>query len=155
AIMIDIARGKVAKLRPPLPRRIDFAVGDAIDLNFADEKFDVVTVAFGVRNYSNIMRGLDEMYRVLKPGGEAGILEFFPGGGTPGIIRFYIHKVLPIIGNTLSGSKAYNYLLNTSDSFYTPDEFEKLLAEIGFVEIIRERMTFGIAHIFRARKGLS
>lgn len=153
ALMIDIARGKVARLHPPLPRRIDFLVGDAIDLHFPDEKFDVVTVAFGVRNYADTKRGLEEMHRVLKPGGQASVLEFFPGGGTPEIVRWYTHRILPVIGNVVSHSKAYNYLLDTSDSFHTPDQFCKLLSESGFSDIIRERMTFGIAHIVRARKG--
>ena len=153
APMVDKARGKVARLGPPFPRTIDFAMGDALDMQFPDDKFDVVTVGFGVRNFTDLKSGLEEIYRVLKPGGQMSVLEFFPDGIGGHFVRWYLDHVVPLIGNLVSGTKAYTYLRRSSDDFFTTQEFESMLKSLGFVDISWERLTHGIAHIVRARKG--
>ena len=152
ALMLDKARGKVALLGAPYPRRVDFLMGDALDTQFPDEKFDVVSVGFGVRNLADTRAGLREIHRVLKVGGQADILEFFSGGILSRPVKCCLDSLVPWIGNIISRSRAYTYLRHTSDEFYTVREFEELLKEMGFGDITWERMTFGIAHIVRARK---
>jgi demethylmenaquinone methyltransferase/2-methoxy-6-polyprenyl-1,4-benzoquinol methylase len=152
AYMVDLARDKLIKLGTGYQTRIDFLMGDATDLNFRDDKFDVISVGFGVRNFSDTIAGLEEMYRVLKPGGQANILEFFSGGINTGFVKWYTSSVVPAIGNIVSRSGAYTYLSKTSSEFYTIDEFRKVLEEIGFRDMEFERMTFGISYIVRCRK---
>jgi len=152
APMIDIARGKVARLGYPYPRRVDFLMGDATDLQFSDDKFDVASVAFGVRNYADAEAGLTEIYRVLKPSGQMNIIEFFSDGITFPPVRWYLDSVVPLLGNLISATRAYSYLRRSSRDFYTRGEFEYLLTAIGFSDITWERMTFGISYIVRARK---
>jgi len=152
ALMIDRARDKVAGLGPPYPPRVDFLMGDALDLEFPDDKFDIASCAFGVRNFADTVQGLKEMHRVLKVGGQANILEFFSGGVRSRMVRWYVDRLAPFIGNLISGSRAYTYLSVTSTEFYRPQQFEELLSDVGFGEITWERLTFGIAHIVRARK---
>jgi demethylmenaquinone methyltransferase/2-methoxy-6-polyprenyl-1,4-benzoquinol methylase len=152
APMIDIARGKVARLGAPYPRRIDFLMGDATDLQFQDDKFDVASVAYGVRNYADAEAGLAEIYRVLKPSGQLNMIEFFSDGITFAPIRWYLDSVVPLLGNIISATRAYSYLRRSSRNFYTRGQFEKLLTSIGFVDILWERMTLGISYIVRARK---
>ena len=153
APMVNKARDKIAKLGAPYPRRVDFLMGDATDLQFADDKFDVATVAFGVRNLTHTWLGLAEMNRVLKPGGQANILEFFPDGIAGGFVRWYLNHVMPLVGNIVSHTRAYTYLRRSSEEFFTRKEFEQLLVTAGFKDISWTRLTHGIAHIVRARKG--
>jgi demethylmenaquinone methyltransferase / 2-methoxy-6-polyprenyl-1,4-benzoquinol methylase len=153
ALMIDKAREKVAKLGPPFPRKIDFLMGDALDLQFPDDKFDIVTVAFGVRNFTDIKTGLEEIHRVLRPGGQLSVLEFFPDGIGGHFVKWYLDTMVPLIGNMVSHTNAYSYLRRSSDDFFTTKEFESMLKSLGFIDISWERLTFGIAHIVRAKKG--
>ncbi len=153
APMIDTARSKLARLGAPYPRRVEFLMGDALDMQFPDNKFDVVSCGFGVRNMNDLEQGLTEIHRVLKRGGEADILEFFPDGITSGFVRWYTDRVVPWLGNLLSGTGAYSYLQHSRGQFLSREEFEDLLTWVGFSEIRWERMIFGIAHIVRARKG--
>jgi demethylmenaquinone methyltransferase/2-methoxy-6-polyprenyl-1,4-benzoquinol methylase len=152
APMVDKARGKVAKLGPPYPRRIDFLMGDALDLQFADDKFDAVTVAFGVRNFADLRAGLEEIHRVLKPGGQVDILEFFPDGVAGWVVRLYLDHVVPRIGDLVSRTHAYTYLRRSSDRFLARKDFQKLLRSIGFAQVDWVRLTCGIAYIARAGK---
>ena len=155
APMIDQARDRVAHLGAPYPRRVEFLMGDALDLNYNDDKFDLVSVGFGVRNFVSLENGLKELTRVLKSGAQLNVLEFFRDGVTSPAIRCYLDTVLPLIGNTIARSKAYTYLRDSSRDFLTVDEFESMLADLGYENIVSERMTFGVAHIVRARKGKS
>lgn len=152
APMLDLARTRVAKLGAPYPKRVDFMMGDALDLNFIDEKFDMVSVGYGVRNFEDTTSGLKEMYRVLKFGGHLNVLEFFKGSITSPAVQWFVDTVTPWVGNMITGTDAYSYLRESSNDFYTVDEFTELLGQVGFREIEKERMTFGIAHIIRARK---
>jgi len=151
--MIDRAREKVAELGYPYPRRVEFLMGDALDLQFNDDKFDLVSIGFGVRNFADTQGGVREMHRVLKPGGQLNVLEFFRDGVTFPPFKWYLDTVIPWLGNTISASKAYTYLRDSSNEFLSCPEFERMLESVGFREIKSERMTFGIAHIVRARKG--
>ncbi len=152
APMIDLARNQVAKLGSPFPRRVEFMMGDALDLNFDDEKFDLVSVGFGVRNFADTVAGLKEMHRILKVGGQANILEFFNDGISFPPVGWYVNYMVPLIGNMISCTSAYSYLRDSSNDFHRRDEFENILLEIGFINIRWERMTFGTAHIVRAEK---
>ncbi len=152
APMVDIARNRVAKLGSPYPVRVEFMMGDALDLNYADDKFDMVSVGYGVRNFENTIDGLKEMFRVLKPGGEVNILEFFRAEITFLPVEVIVDTLIPWVGNLISGTNAYTYLRESTWDFYGVEEICELLSYVGFTDIQTERMTFGVAHIIRARK---
>jgi demethylmenaquinone methyltransferase/2-methoxy-6-polyprenyl-1,4-benzoquinol methylase len=108
---------------------IEFFEGDALNLPFDDVSFDASTIAFGLRNLADPIRGLREMVRVVKPGGRAVVLEFVqpPRGLVGGAYRMYLRTLLPSIGGLLSGdSSAYRYLSDTIDSYRTPDELVEM-----------------------------
>jgi demethylmenaquinone methyltransferase / 2-methoxy-6-polyprenyl-1,4-benzoquinol methylase len=115
-----------------------FAAADALQLPYADDCFDLVTTAFGFRNLVNYRNGLREIARVLKPGGEVGILEFSePGAGAmAGLFRFYFHRILPKVGKIISGgNEAYSYLPKSVTRFPSPDELAMLMHQVGFVDV--------------------
>jgi demethylmenaquinone methyltransferase/2-methoxy-6-polyprenyl-1,4-benzoquinol methylase len=143
ANMIDLAEQKRGE------RSVSFEVGDATAMRFDDGSFDVVSVAFGIRNVVDLDRGLAEMRRLLRPGGIALILEF----STPPIplmnqvYRLYFHRILPTIGNRISKSSdsAYTYLPESVDDFPGPKELADRMTAAGFDEVTWKRLTFGIA----------
>jgi demethylmenaquinone methyltransferase/2-methoxy-6-polyprenyl-1,4-benzoquinol methylase len=155
ALMVDKARGKIARLGAPYPVRVEFLMGDALDLQFPDDKFDIVSVAFGVRNFTNLEQGLEEMHRVLKPGGQANILEFFSDNPAGRVVRWYLDCMVTTIGNMVSRTRAYSYLRKSSSEFISRKGFEESLRAFGFTDISSQSLTFGVAHIVRARKGQS
>ena len=115
-----------------------FATADALHLPFADASFDLITSAFGFRNLVNYEGGLREIARVLKPGGEVGILEFSePGAGAmAGLFRFYFRRVLPHVGKAISGNKeAYEYLPGSVAKFPGPTEITALMRKVGFTSV--------------------
>lgn len=115
-----------------------FTTADALQLPFRDASFDLVTTAFGFRNLVNYENGLREIARVLKPGGEVGILEFSEPGAGPlaSLFRFYFRQILPRIGAAISGSsEAYSYLPGSVARFPTPPELTALLQKVGFTRI--------------------
>lgn len=126
---------------------------DALALPFESDSFDVVTVAFGVRNFSDRVQGLKEIKRVLKPGGSIAIMEFgqpwLPGFSW--MFRFYSKWIMPILGGLLTGNrKAYEYLPSTSLKFPCGKEFAQVLEGLGFkIKKVRS-LTFGIAYIYLA-----
>jgi demethylmenaquinone methyltransferase/2-methoxy-6-polyprenyl-1,4-benzoquinol methylase len=137
-----------------LPERTTPAVCDALQLPFADGAFDAVTVAFGVRNFESLDRGLAEMRRVLQAGGTLAVLEFFRSEARwrelP--MRFYLHNVLPRVGRLVSHDReAYTYLPESVGGFVTRTEFEDLLRVHGFADVRRRDMTFRVATLFLAR----
>lgn len=152
--MLAVARQKIQK--QGLEERIMLEKGDAEDLHMvADGSIDAVTVAFGVRNFENIERGLREMWRTLKEGGQLVVLEF----STPKnkFIRWiyaqYSHRLIPRIGSLISKDKrAYVYLPESVDEFPSPERFTEMLQEAGFKSIKRRSQSFGIAHIYVATK---
>lgn len=151
--MMRIGREKIA--RRGLQSIITLEEGSAERLRFADRSFDAVTVAFGIRNFSDLERGLSEMYRVLCPGGVAVILEFSRPRRAPfkQIYSFYFNRILPILGGMLSRSReAYAYLPKTVEQFPDGEELLNHLAAVGFTQLRQYPVTFGIATIYLAEK---
>jgi len=130
-------------------------LGDSEALNFQNQSFDAVTVAFGVRNFENLSKGIDELYRVLRPGGMVCILEFskprrFPVKQVYGFYSFYI---LPFLGRMFSKDRsAYRYLPESVEGFPDGDEFEAVLDKSGFKQLSQYRQTFGVATIYTGIK---
>jgi demethylmenaquinone methyltransferase / 2-methoxy-6-polyprenyl-1,4-benzoquinol methylase len=136
-------------------RTVVFAAADALNLPFADASFDLVTTAFGFRNLANYERGLREFARVLKFGGELGILEFSEPGSGPfaGIFRFYFRHILPRIGGAISGnSEAYKYLPGSVSKFPAPKELAALMEKTGFRDIRIASWNFGSVILHSARR---
>ena len=151
--MLEVGREKVLKKR--LKDRVDLRYGNSLELPFSDNEFDVVTVAFGVRNFENIKKGLFEISRVLKENGKIVVLEFsnpkkFP---TKQLFNFYSKKLMPGIGKIVSkDSRAYSYLPESVQAFPTEDEFAKIIEESGFKEANYRNVSNGIAAIHIASK---
>ncbi|HOJ91709.1 MAG TPA: class I SAM-dependent methyltransferase, partial [Saprospiraceae bacterium] len=124
-------------------------------LPFEHNTFDGVMVAFGVRNYENLEKGLSEMYRVLKPGGKMVILEFsrpriFP---IKQLFQFYFRYILPLIGKIISkDQRAYSYLFESVQQFPDFEQFEDILKKIGMHETSHTPLTFGICNIYSGIK---
>jgi demethylmenaquinone methyltransferase/2-methoxy-6-polyprenyl-1,4-benzoquinol methylase len=132
-----------------------FVEADAMRLPLSDASVDLVTSAFGFRNLANYSRGLEEIYRVLRPGGEAGILEFPDSRSVAlgGLYRFYFRHILPVIGGAISGSReAYKYLPASVDRFPSSEKMTAMMQECGFQDVRIEQWTFGVVSLFRARK---
>ncbi|HEV2205097.1 MAG TPA: bifunctional demethylmenaquinone methyltransferase/2-methoxy-6-polyprenyl-1,4-benzoquinol methylase UbiE [Candidatus Acidoferrales bacterium] len=136
-------------------RPVTFSAADALQLPFADATFDLVTSAFGFRNLANYETGMREIARVLKKGGEVGILEFSEPGAGPlaGLFRFYFRQILPRVGGAISGSaEAYSYLPASVGRFPSPDELASLMDRCGFASVQFERWNFGSVLLHRARR---
>ena len=149
-----LAHGREKVKKAGLEQRIELVRGDAADLPFAENTFDAITVAFGVRNFEDLSGGVRGMFRVLKPGGRLFVLEFSqPHGLVRPIYRFYFHRVMPFIGRMISkDSAAYSYLPASVDAFPEGTAFEAILRECGGREVRSERLTGGIATLYIARK---
>jgi demethylmenaquinone methyltransferase / 2-methoxy-6-polyprenyl-1,4-benzoquinol methylase len=137
-----------------LRNNIQLAEADALRLPFFDNTFDLVASAFGFRNLANYDAGLREMHRVLRAGGEVGILDFGEPGGLMGkLYRVYFKHVLPKVGTLISGVKGpYAYLPASVERFPSPDEMLRRMQEAGFREVSWQPFTFGIAGLFRGKK---
>jgi demethylmenaquinone methyltransferase/2-methoxy-6-polyprenyl-1,4-benzoquinol methylase len=134
---------------------VAFVEADALYLPFGDATFDLVSCAFGLRNLANYERGLQEILRVLKPGGAAAILEFAePRGRIFGALyRFYFRNVLPRLGGWISGNaQAYSYLPSSVGKFPDPDDLQGKFERAGFVDVRYERWTRGIVTLHAGRK---
>jgi demethylmenaquinone methyltransferase / 2-methoxy-6-polyprenyl-1,4-benzoquinol methylase len=133
---------------------VAFAAGDALHLPFADANFDLITAAFGFRNLASYDEGLREFARVLRPGGQVGILEFSePAGAMAGLFRFYFRSVLPSVGGAISGDKAaYAYLPSSVSKFPSPDQLAAKMRAAGFADVQIARWNFGSVVLHSARK---
>ncbi|MBL7951703.1 MAG: bifunctional demethylmenaquinone methyltransferase/2-methoxy-6-polyprenyl-1,4-benzoquinol methylase UbiE [Flavobacteriales bacterium] len=157
---IDISEGMLKHGRTKvdergLSTRITLQQADSTALPFADATFDAVTVAFGVRNFEDLSKGLREMVRVLKPGGRLFILEFSKPQRTPmkQLFRFYFHRVMPLIGRTVSkDAAAYTYLPKSVDAFPQGSRFLALLTAAGGKGGEARSLTGGIATLYTTRK---
>ena len=146
--MVEIGRQKVAA--SPFASRISFEIAPCEALPFADERFDGITIAFGIRNVVDRQLGLQEMQRVLKPCGRAVILEFSIPSNLlfKTIYNFYFLKVLPRLGGLFSKQSAYQYLPDSVLDFPSRDEFKSMMATAGFFNIRSTDLTFGIATVY-------
>jgi demethylmenaquinone methyltransferase/2-methoxy-6-polyprenyl-1,4-benzoquinol methylase len=149
--MLVLARAKAAASGAA----VEFMAADALALPFADASFDLVSCAFGLRNLANYDRGLQEIHRVLRPGGVAAILEFSepPGKMFGALYQFYFRHVLPRLGGLISGSaSAYSYLPISVSKFPLPEELVFRLERAGFTDVQFERWTGGIVTLHVGRK---
>ncbi len=148
APMLEVARARAVP-------QAEWLVADAMAMPFADAAYDVVTVAFGLRNMADWPRAIQEMSRVIRPGGHLVVLDFslptLPG--LRGGYRFYLHKILPKLAGLLTGQReAYEYLSGTIERFPSGSAMVQLLRENGFAEGRTVPLSGGIASIYIARK---
>jgi demethylmenaquinone methyltransferase / 2-methoxy-6-polyprenyl-1,4-benzoquinol methylase len=151
--MLEIGRKKVAG--KGLQNKIQLLLADSENLPFDDNSFDAATVAFGVRNYENLPKGLNEMIRVLKPGGKAYILEFSKPKTTPfrQLFNFYFQDILPLFGKLVSKhNSAYKYLPESVYKFPEGNEFLSIMKQSGFVNCTDTRFTLGVCSFYTAEK---
>lgn len=151
--MLDVGKKKINEKR--LANTIEMVVGDSEDLPFQENTFDAVTVAFGVRNFDNLEKGLAEIHRVLQPGGTFVVLETSVPTKTPFKqgYHFYTKNILPKIGRLFSkDDSAYAYLSESAAVFPHGQEFNNILEKIGFIGVENKPQTFGVASIYIATK---
>jgi len=149
--MLAIGSRKAAEANRPLM----LMEGDALTVPMPDGSFDVVTIAFGLRNLDNIEGGLIEIFRLLKSGGRAAVLEFSHPvvPGFKSVFRFYFNRVLPMIGNAVSGSGfAYRYLPESVSSFPDQESLALLMRKSGFREVSYKNLSGGIAALHLGEK---
>ena len=151
--MMEVGRKKV--LKEGLQGVISFAKEDCLHLSYADETFDAVTAAFGIRNFSDLDRGLSELCRVLRKGGHLSIVELTTPVSFPmkQLFRIYSHTVLPVYGRLISkDTSAYSYLTKTIEAFPQGERMVGILQKAGFSEASFKRLTFGICTMYFATK---
>ncbi|MCX8149667.1 bifunctional demethylmenaquinone methyltransferase/2-methoxy-6-polyprenyl-1,4-benzoquinol methylase UbiE [Thermaurantimonas aggregans] len=159
-IGVDISEGMLSYGHKKIEKKglkglITLQKGDSEALEFADNTFDAVTVAFGVRNFEHLEAGLAEMLRVTKPGGKIYILEFSQPEGFPfaQLYKFYFKNILPLVGRWVSkDSRAYSYLPDSVEAFPFGEAFANILKKLGYKNIRLHRLTFGVATIYEAEK---
>lgn len=153
--MLDVARGKLSRLSDKSRRLISFEQGDCLQLRFADLSFDLVTVAYGVRNFEHLEDGLREMLRVLTPGGTICILELSEPVAplTKAAYRFYSRRLIPFVGRIVSGdSKAYSYLPQSIAAAPQRDRLCDILRRVGFDGCSWRSMSMGAVTYYLAHK---
>lgn len=151
--MLEEGRAKIKKLG--LEDKIEMQLGDSEKLLFDDNTFDTVIVSFGVRNFENLLKGLSDMNRVLKPGGTCMVVEFSKPRNYlfKQAYWFYSTKILPLIGKLVSkDSSAYTYLPESVKAFPDGEDFLKVYREAGFKETRALPLTFGICSIYIGKK---
>jgi demethylmenaquinone methyltransferase/2-methoxy-6-polyprenyl-1,4-benzoquinol methylase len=151
--MLELGRKKISKLH--LENQITLLTGDAEAIHFSDHSFDAVTVAFGVRNFQHLEKGLAEMFRILRPGGKLVILEFSkPEKGLfLSFYKVYLRMIAPRIGKMLSGSlDAYKYLNDSVNAFPEGEVFAGILEKTGYKNCICKKLGLGICSIYSGIK---
>lgn len=157
---IDISEGMLNKGRAKLAARqlndrVELLAGDSENIPFGENKFDAVTVAFGVRNFEDLEKGLREIYRVLRPGGHLVVLEFSRPGLFPlkQVYNFYFRRILPGIGRLVSKDRAaYTYLPESVRHFPDGETFVNILRNVGFKKTTCKALTFGISSVYSGQK---
>jgi demethylmenaquinone methyltransferase/2-methoxy-6-polyprenyl-1,4-benzoquinol methylase len=147
--MLQIGRKKIEKLG--LSQQIQLQKGDSENIPFDDNRFDAITVAFGVRNFQNLDKGLKDMYRVLQPGGKLVVLEFSKSKNI--LFNFYMNVVTPAIGKLFSKNKeAYQYLNDSVQAFPEGQTFLTIMHDAGFTQTYLKKLSFGICTIYCGSK---
>ena len=149
--MLEVGKKKIANKK--LEQTITMMVGDSESLPFENDTFDAITVAFGIRNFENLEKGLSEILRVLKPNGIFAILETSVPSKTPYKqgYKFYTKYVLPSIGKLFSKDQmAYSYLSESASVFPHGETLNNILLKIGFINVNNRPQTFGVASIYTA-----
>ncbi|GIU82703.1 MAG: bifunctional demethylmenaquinone methyltransferase/2-methoxy-6-polyprenyl-1,4-benzoquinol methylase UbiE [Acidobacteria bacterium] len=149
--MLEIAKRKNLKNQISIP----YVEGDGLNLPFSESSFDAVTIAFGLRNFSNWEKGLKEAYRVLKIGGKLLVLEFSTPvvPGFKQLFNFYFNRILPAIGGIISGSRiAYEYLPDSVSKFPNQQQLAEMMKKVGFKSVEYENLTGGVAAIHLGQK---
>jgi demethylmenaquinone methyltransferase/2-methoxy-6-polyprenyl-1,4-benzoquinol methylase len=151
--MLDVGREKIKKAG--LQNTIELLNGDSETINFANDTFDAVTVAFGVRNFENLEKGLSEILRVLKPNGKLVVLEFskplLPGVKT--MYNLYMRLITPTVGKLVSKNKvAYAYLDESIQKFPEGKNFTNILSKIGYKNTYFKKLSLGICSIYCGTK---
>ncbi len=152
--MLAVGRKKVEEFN--LSNRIVLKQGDSLSLPFENDSFDVAMVAFGVRNYENPVKGMEETLRVLRKNGKFYVLEFSMPRRFPmaQLYRFYFWAILPLLGRMVSGHKqAYTYLPESVTAFPDGNNFILLMEKAGFSDCKYRKLSFGIATIYEGKKG--
>lgn len=150
--MLNVGIEKISKLNKST--QIEMVKGDAENLPFGDDHFDGVTVAFGVRNFENLEKGLSELLRVVKKERSVYILEFSKVEGFLGpLYMFYFKNILPLIGRLVSkDNRAYTYLPDSVNAFPYGEKLRKILLTVGFTRVEYTKVSMGIATIYKATK---
>ena len=154
--MLEVGKEKVQNKN--LANTIEMIVGDSENLPFDENTFDAVTVAFGVRNFETLEKGLAEIHRVLKPTGTFVVLETSVPTKTPFKqgYRFHCNYILPLVGRLFSKDRsAYTYLSESAAVFPHGENFNNILRKIGFIEVENKPQTFGVASIYVATKAIN
>jgi demethylmenaquinone methyltransferase/2-methoxy-6-polyprenyl-1,4-benzoquinol methylase len=147
--MLDMGRKKIQKLG--LTSKIELLNGDSEAIKFNDNSFDAVTVAFGVRNFQALEKGLSEIHRVLKPGGKLVVLEFSKPSSplVRAIYTFYMKMVTPNMGKLFSKNRdAYKYLDESIKKFPEGNNFTRILDKLGYLKTYRKPLSLGICSIY-------
>ncbi len=151
--MLEVGKEKIADKN--LDKLIQMVLGDSEKIPFEDNYFDAITVSFGVRNFENLDKGLQEIHRVLKPGGTFAVLETAVPTKTPFKQGYNIHSkyILPLVGRLFSKDKtAYTYLSESANAFPYGKAFNNILEKNGFIDSKDIPVTFGVASIYTATK---
>ncbi|WP_158728494.1 MULTISPECIES: bifunctional demethylmenaquinone methyltransferase/2-methoxy-6-polyprenyl-1,4-benzoquinol methylase UbiE [unclassified Flavobacterium] len=151
--MLEVGERKIAHKN--LSKTIDMVLGDSENMPFEDNYFDAITVAFGVRNFENLEKGLSEILRVLKPNGVFVILETSVPVKTPYKqgYNFYTKNILPLIGKLFSRDNvAYGYLSESAAAFPYGEALNNIIRKTGFIDVVAMPQTFGVATIYSASK---
>lgn len=151
--MLEIGKQKVKA--KGLENRIDMQLGDSEALPYQSASFDVVTIAFGVRNFEHLEKGLEEILRVLKPKGTLVILETAVPKNKifKAFYLFYTQQIMPFIGKLFSKDRsAYQYLSDSAAAFPCGKDFNNILEQIGFIEVEDFPQTLGVSSIYFAKK---
>ena len=151
--MLQVGRQKMINRK--LDQKIELRTGDSENLPFEENKFDAVIVAFGVRNFENLEKGLVEIFRVVRPGGKVVILEFSKPSHFPfkQLYNLYFKFVLPKIGRVISQDQAaYTYLPESVQAFPDGKDFLKILSDIGYKNTACKPLTFGISSLYTGTK---
>lgn len=153
--MLNIAREKLAKMPADTRQKLKFRKGDSLALDFSDNSFDFITVAYGVRNFENLRQGYKEMLRVLKPGGHLCVIELSCPRSpmTRSLYNLYSRRIIPTVGKMVSGdSRAYTYLPESIAAAPQRDNMTNIMLECGFRDCRWKSLTFGAVTYYIATK---